>query len=419
MSTGQLPAALERRGLVTVRGKSRTWTAAITDAGRKWHSAQPAGLLPDESDADHLIARVQAAGGRLVLEKDHDIVASHERLVAMSLKSPARPRGKKLTIVSTGQWGSGPKAVVFTEHFDDLIDPRPVPIPEHIAKYHPAVKAYVAEKDWHFVSEDHVLRAARILQAIATEAGVRGIDATTAAAAGQDADVRGRRFLSNPHLVLQTSAGPYRLQIKEISASGAPRVDPGAWRERKRLPAWIRHRDWEFIGTGKLELVVEGRGSSRNGDHYRDAKTITVEDKLPEVFRAFEIHKLRADWQEQQRQREETQRQHRWEAAMEVARERYFEQARWEHFKGCSGEWQAVNRHRRFLAAARISAEEYDGGDRDIIVQRLDDAERHLDRLDPILQLSRIASSIPDPKAEDLKPFLQGWSPHGPNGLRW
>ncbi|WP_062980620.1 hypothetical protein [Nocardia anaemiae] len=410
--------ALERRGLITISGKGRTWAAAITDVGRKWHEA-PAKVMPDEADADRLIVQVQEAGGRLVLEQDRAIEESYGRLVAMSLKSPARPRGKKLDMISTGKWGSGPKAIVFTEHFDDLVDARPVPVPERITKYHPAVKAYVADKDWHFVSSDHVARAARILQAIATEATARGIDTATPTAAAKDTDAYEARSLNRCHLALRTPAGVYGLQIKEIATPGAPKVDPRQWRERKRMPAWIRHRGWEFIGTGKLELVVQGRGSSYNGDHYRDAKTVTVEDKLPEVFRAFEIHKLRADWQEQKREHEEIERRSRWEAAMAVAKGKYFEHARWEHFKDCSREWQAVNQHRRFLAAARDAAERYSGDDRDAILRHLDDAEHSLDALDPVLQLSRIAPNVSEPKPEDLKPFLQGWSPHGPNGPLW
>ncbi|MGY1868205.1 MULTISPECIES: hypothetical protein [Nocardia] len=331
--------ALERRGLITISGKGHTWAAAITDAGRQWHAAPPADVLPDESDADRLIARVLAADGRLVLQQDRKVEEYHKRLVAMSLKSPTRPRGKKLEMISTGQWGGGPKAIVFTEHFDDLVEARPVPVPEHIAKYHPAVKAFVADKDWQFVSSDHVPRAARILQAIASEATARGIHATMPNAAAKDVNQYQARDLNRCHLALRTPAGVYGLQIKEIAAGGAPKVEPGRWKERKAMPGWIRTRGWEFISTGKLELIVRGPGSSYNGDHYRDAKTITVEDKLPEVFRAFEIHKLRADWQEQEREREEAERRRRWEAAMAVAKERYFEHARWEHFKDRSREW--------------------------------------------------------------------------------
>lgn len=376
-------------------------------------------MLPDESDADQLIARVLAAGGQLVLPQDREVVESHERLVARSLKSPSRPRGKKLEIVSTGQWGGGPKAVVFTEYFDDLVEARPVPVPERIAKYHPAVKAFVADKDWQFVSSDHVPRAARILQAIATEAAARGLEAMTPGAAAKDTDRYQARDLNKSHLALRTPAGVYGIQIKEIAASGAPKVDPGRWKERKAMPGWIRHRGWEFIGTGKLELIVRGPGSGYDGDHYRDAKTIPVEAKLPEVFRAFEIHKLRADWHKQERERAKAERQRRWESAMVVAKKRYFEHARWEHFKDRSREWQSVNQHRRFLAAAGEALGQYDGADREAIRRQLDEAERTVEMLDPVRQLSSIVPSLSEPKPDDLKPFLQSWSPHGPDGSHW
>lgn len=85
----------------------------VPPPGQKWHISPP--VLPDESDAERLIARVHEAGGRLVLEQDYAIEQSHTRLVAMSLKSPARPIGEKLEIISTGDWGSGPKAIVFSE----------------------------------------------------------------------------------------------------------------------------------------------------------------------------------------------------------------------------------------------------------------------------------------------------------------
>ncbi|ASF10906.2 hypothetical protein NBRGN_065_00420 [Nocardia brasiliensis NBRC 14402] len=407
--------ALERRGLVTISGKGSTWAAVITDMGRKWHAEPPAAVLPDEADADRLIARVLEAGDCLVLPQDREVEESHRRLVALSLKSQSRPRGKKLEMVSTGAWGQGPKAIVFTEHFDDLVETRPVSVPERIAKYHPAVKAFVADKDWQFVSSDHVPRAARILQAIATAAADRGIDAMAPVVAAK----RRSRDLGRCHLALATPAGVYGLQIKEIAARGAPKIEPRQWNHRKIQPSWIQYRGWEFISTGKLELVVKGPGSSYNGDHYRDAKTVTVEDKLPQVFRAFEIQKLRADWREQEREREKADRRRRWEAAMADAKERYFEHARWEHFKDCSHEWQSVNQYRGFLAAAREAAEQYAGTDRDAILRQLEEAARSVDARDPILQLSRIVPGLAEPKPEDLKPFLQGWSPHGPDGSVW
>jgi hypothetical protein len=90
----------------------------------------------------------------------------------MSLRPP-RPKGKKLQLIATGKWGQGPKAVVFTEHFDDHVEAQPVPVPERISRYHPGVKAFLGDREWQYVTSEHLPRAGRILQAIATEAATR------------------------------------------------------------------------------------------------------------------------------------------------------------------------------------------------------------------------------------------------------
>ncbi|WP_020013346.1 hypothetical protein [Promicromonospora sukumoe] len=411
--------ALQNRGLVTISGRGPTWSARVTKAGRQWQAAPPAVVLPDESEADRLIGRVLDAGGRLTLPEDREVESAHERLVRMSLKSPARPRGKRLEMVSTGHWGQGPKTIEFVEHFDDLVEPRPVPIPEGIGKYHPAVRAYVSNKEWQYVTTEYIGRAARILQALANEASKRGLVATDPGSAAKGLPDHQAREARAGHLALRTPAGVYSIQVKEIAGKGGQKTARRGWNERKVDPAWIENRGWEFISTGKLELIVRGPGSAYGGDHYRDAKTITVEDRLPELLRSFEVHKLRADWQEQERNREKADRRQRWERAMALAKEEYFAHARWEHFKERSREWQAINQHRGFLKSARAGLGQYEGEDRDLIEQQLDEAEQTIDTLDSIRHPARIVPNVPEPKAEDLKPFLHGWSVHGPDGSPW
>ena len=53
------------------------------------------------------------------------------------------------------------------------------------------------------------------------------------------------------------------------------------------------------------------------------------------------------------------------------------------------------------------------------LAAHLDFAERRLDGLDPVADPSRLVPHVPTPKADDLKPFLDGWSPHGPDSSRW
>jgi len=187
--------------------------------------------------------------------------------------------------------------------------------------------------------------------------------------------------------------------------------DTWRWGERRARPAWLDARTSEFVGTGVLELVVEGPGTGHSGDRYRDAKTISVEAKLPRVFRAIEIHRLYAEWREQERRREAADRQRRWEAAMLEARRRYDEQARWDDFQRRSRDWQAIAGHREFLAAVREAAGGCRGPQRDELVAHLDFAERRLDESDPIKHLGLVLPEVPDPKPDDLRPFLRWVEP--------
>ncbi|GEM32586.1 hypothetical protein NN3_35930 [Nocardia neocaledoniensis NBRC 108232] len=410
--------ALERRGLVVISGKGASWTVTMTEAGQQWNLPASAGRGSADADADQLIAQVLAADGELTMELAHEAKEGYRRLVDRSLRSSARPRGKKLELKPIGRYGSNEYAIVFTEHFDDLVEPRPVPVPEHVAKYHPAVRAFLDDKDWKHVSSEHVLRAARILQAIATEAAHRGIRVQTPAEVHGDGGGRTQRRVKG-RLVLGTSHGAYGVDIKEIPLAGTPKVSPVPYSKRGSVPGWIATRSREFVSTGKLELTVHGPGSTYNGDHYRDAKSIKVEDKLPQLFRSLEIYALRADWNRRELERAAAERRVRWESAMSAATERYAENARWEHFTKRSSEWRLVNQHRDFLAAARKHAELYEGELRSDIMRQLDEAEERIDRLDPVRNLSRIVPHVPDPRPEDLKPFLSGWSPHGPSGSAW
>ncbi|WOQ17580.1 hypothetical protein [Raineyella sp. W15-4] len=466
--------ALANRGLVTIHGHGPTWTATLTARGKVWPDAtteeksvrqrlaerdrrRSSGTLSDSSPgeppsrprasakssktterkagpvnirpartaapaaevaaelaaADRLITQVLEAGGWLVLPEDPAVIAEHERLVAASLRSSLRPKGKRLAIVSVGEWGRGPKAIELTEHFDECVQARPVPVLKHVGTYHPIVKAYLANKDGQYVTAEHLTRAAHILQAVAAEAGKRGLDVFTAERGLKEVNQHSLATVREAHLVLRTPAGVYGLQIREISAPGGAKLARRSWNAPKTMPDWQERRGREFISTGKLDLVVRGPWAP-GGDHYRDAKSWTVEDLLPEVFRSFEINKLRSDASERERKRREDERRRQWEVAMASAKEAYAVHARWERFKGRSSDWHEIQQHRAFLAEARRVVERYDGEDRQVLIERLAEAESGLNARDPILHIERLAADPPQPRPEELKPFLKGWSPYGP-----
>ncbi len=144
---------------------------------------------------------------------------------------------------------------------------------------------------------------------------------------------------------------------------------------------------------------------------------MTLDERLPRVFRRIDMQRLESEWREQEREREAAERRRRWEAAMAMAKVAYEEQSRWDAFVETSRDWRAMRRHREFLACAREAAASLDGTAHDDLVAHLDFAERRLDELDPIANPTVILPRIPAPKPDDLKPFLDGWSPHGPDGF--
>lgn len=369
---------------------------------------------------DELIQRVLAADGRLELPEGRDVETTHKELVRMSDHSPARPTGWRLEMRSTGPWSDRRQEVVLVRHFDELVEALPVPVPGHVARYHQTVQAFLADHDWQSVSKAHLDRAAHILQAIVDEAARRGLGVLSAeqakgvAAARYDARAFGRC-----RLALRAPAGVYGIRIQEVSAPSDKRVEPRHSGQRRIRAAWRDARYSEFVSTGTLELIVYGPGTKYDGDRYRDAKTISVEDKLPRVFRAIEVHRLQAEWRDQEREREAAERRRRWEAAMAEARDRYFEQVRWDTFVQRSRDWRAVTRHREFLAAARSAVDGYQGPARDDLLAHLDSAERRLDDIDPIGHVELILPEVPEPKPDDLKPYLDGWSPNGPESPGW
>jgi hypothetical protein len=170
------------------------------------------------------------------------------------------------------------------------------------------------------------------------------------------------------------------------------------------------------VGTGVLELIVEGPGMGYSGGYrIRDSATMTLDERLPRVFRRIELHQLEAEHQAQERDRAAAERRRRWEAAMAAARARYDERACWEAFERASTAWREVQRHREFIAAAREAAGSLGGPRRDELAAHLDFAQRRLDEADPIQYPDLLLPSIRTPQADDLKPFLDGWSPHGPD----
>jgi hypothetical protein len=143
----------------------------------------------------------------------------------------------------------------------------------------------------------------------------------------------------------------------------------------------------------------EGRSAS-----WADRKSWTLEDKLPELMRELEIRAAEDDDRDLRARRAAEERHRRWELAMVDAKDRFVEAHRRNVLRGQIADWQEAKAIREYLAA--LEAEH----GREWIAW----IRAHLRQLDPLLA-EPVMPEAPDPTPEDLRPFLGGLSPYGPD----
>ncbi len=251
--------ALQSRGLVQVSGHGKTWKAVPTDRGKAWPACTEAddavratqqklaqvGAIPSQQQAktpkqarkapkkpsaaelaarelvaaEELIGQLLKAENEELLSTDLDIgPRKPQRYIAVALKAKNCPHGKQLTSRRIGGYGSTEEKIYFTNYFRDFVTEQPVPVPERVGRYHPAVKS---NKQWQYVAKEHVPRAARILQAIASEAERRGIEIVAPSKKPDDRRYRTANAAEHGNLWFDTDYGYYGIEIKEAAGTGA------------------------------------------------------------------------------------------------------------------------------------------------------------------------------------------------------
>lgn len=397
--------ALHNRGLVSVAGNGSTWRATLTKAGRSWLDAPPTDILPGMAEVDQLVARVIEAGGVLkVSAAQGPELKRLLQLLRMSVHSANRPRGKKLEIRTAGYRYGPERTLELVDNLDELVEARAVPVPDHVAKYHPAVRQFLDRRDWQYVSKEHLSRAARILQAVADEAERRGFQVLETGKAKANKKQPAYKPVRG-HIWLVTEHGDYSVTMKEIAGPGGRTVGYEE-RYRNKGPTWLSRRNTEFISTGKLDLVLDGRFTSYTGQHFRDAKTKTVEDRLPEVFAALDKYKLESDRREEEQHRAEAERQRLRDEAIARAKVEYVRHAKWEHFTTLVRRQTKVVRQRAFLDSAAEAINALPEDERVAAQRYLDEMREVVDASDPLHSPTLLMPNIGDPSNEQLAPFL-------------
>ncbi len=170
------------------------------------------------------------------------------------------------------------------------------------------------------------------------------------------------------------------------------------------------------------KLVIElGYPRSDRQSRWGDRKRWVLEDVLGAVLREIETRAAEDVQRKEAEARAKTDREVRWRAAMEKATEQALQAQLADTLREQASSWQETTALRAYCDALehRI-AEETDVEEPQVASARrwLAWARRYTQSVDPLHQLPTMPASK-EPEPEDLKPYLKGWSPYGPDEKRY
>jgi hypothetical protein len=412
-------AALRSRGLVTISGRGPTWSATITTAGREYlkQADGPTPPVPRQANAsvtEQLVKDVIAAGGSLrVPRKNWHLqgsvdYANRARLAEQYGKVPA---GKRL-IVEVASPEELQIALVDAPE-GRVEDASPIFMPTKVARYHPVVRQFRERSERHEVSRAALPRVLRILQGLIVEAEQRGYDAQLVSAPERDrhgyrSEWSGAHY---GHVVIAIADYSAALRIAEEGLQSRT-----YWRQRNYT--YFRGSDrwdsrvldaYETNATGRLQMQLV-TGYSQRSAKWADRKTTTLEDELPELLREIEMRAVEDEHRRRAEKRKAAERERAWQAAMKKARERHAENNRSEILSSEVAQWSEAQRIRAYCSAIESS---YPNVSKTL--EWIAWARSHADALDPLQTAPRMPALPESVQPDELRPFLDGWNPYGPN----
>jgi hypothetical protein len=158
----------------------------------------------------------------------------------------------------------------------------------------------------------------------------------------------------------------------------------------------------------QLYVWVRGPGHTYDGcrTHWRDGKRATIDDSIASVLGEIESWAAAAT-------REKDDRRARWQAAMEQATRMATHDRLVAELEDQVKRWREIQDLRQYCEALEARIQDSDDD------EPVDEARRWLawardqaELMDPLFQLP--VTPTPKIRLEDLEPYLDGWSPHGP-----
>ncbi|MGK5729555.1 hypothetical protein [Streptomyces sp. URMC 124] len=445
--------ALQNRGLLTVTKRRGQWSTALTSAGQHYlqhgnyppaqprvsrtrPAERPAPTVPATSTGsgtsagpaapaaprkasqaqqtrktvtEQLLEELTEAGGRIVKSSARGPNAVNwPARVSAARRSGRIPKTKDLH----GSWCREGYEIRLTDTPAwRLAVLEPIPVPARLTQPHAVVKALQSQSPPMGLTKAVQARALRLVQALITATQRRGHSSKAGATRG--APSPHRRRSADPHFTITAQGQECGFLIIQEQDRSKHTPTEKELAEAKRY-SWVKIPRFDYTPADRLRIVLSG-GRAHRASEWADTPERPLEDQLAEVVQEVD---LRGEAAERKRLADLEAAKHqrlRWEAAMQQARTEYAEAYRVKHLEAQEEAWRRAAGLAEYLSAVRLQVEGLPSGQvRADAEAWIAWADAHVKRLNPLTTPPRLPT-VPEPRTEDLKPFLHGWSPYGPH----
>ncbi len=445
--------ALQNRGLLKVSKRQGQWSATLTSAGRhylqhgNYPPAQPqarrttpvqkptpavpavsTGIAAAEPAApavpskapqapqtrktvtEQLLEELAEAGGRIVKSTARGPNAVNwAARVSAARRSGRIPKTKELY----GGWcREGYEIRLMDIPAWRLAVLEPIAVPAGLTQPHAVVRALQSQSPPMGLTKAVQARALRLVQALITATRSRGHSNKIGATRG-GAPLPHRRRSVPPHFTITAQGQECGFLVIQEQDRSEHTPTEKELAEAKKY-SWVKIPRFDYTPADRLRIIVSGGQPHRAGE-WADTADHSLEDQLAEIVQEVNLRGEAAERKRLADLEAAKQKRLRWEAAMRQARAEYAEAYRVKHLEAQEEAWRRATRLAEYLSAARRQVETLpDGQEKDEAEVWIAWADAHVEHLNPLNTPPRLPK-VPEPRTEDLKPFLHGWSPYGPN----
>ncbi|MFD7432241.1 hypothetical protein ACFV6Z_35060 [Streptomyces sp. NPDC059818] len=382
------------------------YAAELRESGKKTpmpYSERPVGRVRRATAAE-LIERLVAERRVVVPEPDEATEAEYRRLIDYVKRHNLVPLGKRIEKLRL--WNRDLQISLKDGPHNDAKAGRPesapvIPVPAQLCTLHPVVAVLKEDQRRLDVPAAVRSRALRLLQALCAEAVKRGHTVREHPVA--------EHYRSRPY----SSRGTY-IPSRNSRREGELDLGVGDFTYtvtiKQELP---QSADPERAQSLMIELP---RSRSGRQGKWADRKRWRLEDVLGVILREVEIRAEEDAQRQIDAERAKEDRKIRWRAAMDSAREQAIqaqlatalrEQAKdWHEAKALSQYCDELE-HRLAASAGLVCPEAASAR------HWLEWARAYVRSLDPLWELPAMPTTR-DPEPEELKLYLNGWNPRGP-----